>query len=71
MIWKFCKEDLHGPEVHQKGMCYIAQECRYRKSIFGNTKSECRDSLKFCAWGDVPCMLNNNIFNSDIVHKGN
>ena len=70
MEWKFCRADLHGQEFHHKGICYMAQQCRYRTTILRNTKSECRNKLIFCGWGDVQCLNDNDIFNNIIINKG-
>lgn len=45
--WRVCSEILDGPEKHQKGFCYISQECK---------KKKCRPLPLFCAWGDIVCM---------------
>jgi len=66
--WEFCREDLHGPDFHQKGFCWIAEECRYRKTIFNNTKNECRPITLFCKWGDIECLYKYDIFSMKIKH---
>lgn len=68
-IWRFCSREKDGEELHRKGFCYVSQECRTRKTILGNEKSECRQLPLFCAWGDIECMDRYNIFNKVIVHK--
>ena len=70
MDWHFCQEELDGPDYHHKGICYVAQECRYRKTVFGNTRSECRNKILFCSWGDIECMQNNRLFGRVITNKG-
>jgi len=54
--WHFCNEELDGPELHQKGICYQSEECRTRRTIFGNKKKECRRLPLFCAHGDIECL---------------
>lgn len=71
MVWKFCNKELHGEEFARKGMCYVAQECSYKTTILRNKKKKCRNKMIFCKWGDIQCLQDNNIFNNDIVHKGN
>jgi len=68
--WHFCREELHGPELNEKGMCYVDQECRYRRTIFGKKKSECRNKNLFCKWGDIQCMRKYNIFFNKIINEG-
>jgi|VirMetMinimDraft_7_1064189.scaffolds.fasta_scaffold08663_3 hypothetical protein len=70
MDWHFCQAELDGPDFHHKGICYVAQECRHRKTILGNSKSECRNKVLFCAWGDVECMLSNRLLSRSITNKG-
>ena len=69
-VWHFCRKDLHGPELHGTGVCYPAQECRFRKTILGNEKRECRTKMLVCKWGDVTCLQDHNIFNNVILNKG-
>lgn len=69
-IWHFCRKDLHGPDLHGKGVCYPAQECKFRRTILGNEKRKCRTKMLFCKWGDVTCLQDNNIFNNVILNKG-
>ena len=68
-VWRFCSLDLDGPELARKGFCYISQECRFRKTIFGNEKSECRQAPLFCAWSDMECVDRYGILNKVIVNK--
>lgn len=67
--WHFCQKELDGPEYHEKGHCYQAQECRYRRTIFNNKKSQCRNKVLFCKWGDVQCLYQNNLFNKVIKNS--
>jgi hypothetical protein len=67
--WKFCTAELYGESVHHKGICYDSQECRYRKTLFGRTKSECRDKLLFCEWGDIDCLIRYDILDNIIIEK--
>lgn len=67
--WRFCSLDKDGAEKAKQGMCYISQECHYRKTILGNEKEECRQAPLFCKWGDIECMDRYNIFNKIIVNK--
>lgn len=67
--WRWCKSDKDGEVYDKKGMCYWSQECRFRKTIFGNEKSECRPVLLHCAWGDISCMDKYDIFSKIITSK--
>lgn len=67
--WKFCKGDLHGEEFHLKGMCYDSQECRFRKTIFGQEKTECRDKMLYCKWADIECMIKYDLLDNIIINK--
>ena len=69
-IWHFCRKDLHGPDLHGQGHCYASQECRFKKTIFRNTKKECRTKILICKWGDIQCLHEHNIFNNEILNKG-
>lgn len=69
-VWKFCRAELHGPVYDRKGHCYIDQECRFRETIFGNEKKECRPKTLFCKWGDVQCLERYNIFFNNIINEG-
>lgn len=64
--WRFCRADKDGETYHRKGFCYQSQECRFKKTIFGNDKSECRALLLHCSWGDVECMDKYDIFSRSI-----
>ena len=68
--WNFCREERDGPELHGKGICFQDQECRYKKTLIGRTKSECRNKVLFCKWGDIPCLKKYNIFFNTIVNEG-
>lgn len=68
-IWRFCDLDHDGPDNTKKGFCYISQECRYRSTIFGNQKEECRNAPLFCAFTDIACMDRYEIFSKVIVNK--
>lgn len=50
MRWDFCSKDLHGEEYAKRGFCYVADECRYRTTMwpFRNEKVEMRTKLLFC-----------------------
>lgn len=50
MVWRSCSENLDGPNVHRKGWCYQATEC---KDQFIGKK--CRNVPLFCAHGDNEC----------------
>lgn len=50
-VWRICSSHLDGLEKHEKGFCYISQECK--KSAFSN---KCRPKPLFCEWGDIPCL---------------
>jgi len=67
--WRFCKEELDGPELHNKGMCYQSEECRTKSTIFGNDKKECRRLTLVCLWGDIDCMVKFGINNMTISNK--
>lgn len=67
--WKFCTQELHGNEYHHKGLCYDSQECRHRKTLFGRKKSECRDTMLFCTWGDITCMVKFDLLDNVIIDK--
>lgn len=69
-VWHFCRRDLHGEALHGKGVCYPAQECKFRKTILGNERKECRTKMLFCKWGDLTCLHDNNIFYNVILNKG-
>ena len=47
-VWRFCHEHYDGPEKHEKGFCYISQECKSDK--------KCRPLPLFCAWVDIDCL---------------
>lgn len=68
-VWRFCSATLDGEANHRKGICYESQECRTRKTIFGNERVECRGLLLFCAWGDVACLDKYEIFEKVILSK--
>lgn len=68
--WKFCRAELHGDNYHHKGICYVSQECRYRRTIFRNVKSQCRNKMLFCPWGDVNCMVKYDLLDNIIIEKG-
>lgn len=67
--WRFCNASKDGPELHRKGMCWQAQECRTKNPWYSGEKKECRRMTLFCKWGDVDCMDINGIFNKVIVDK--
>lgn len=69
MRWHFCREDLDGPELHRKGVCYQSRETRTRKTILGNIRSEHRTVSIFCAWGDVDCLERHDIFHANISNR--
>ena len=69
-IWNFCDARFDGPELHRKGMCWIAKECRTRNPWYSGVKTQCRRLQLFCAWGDLECMDINGIFNKVIIDKG-
>ena len=69
MKWHICKEELDGPDLHLAGFCYQANECRTRKTIFGNERKECRNKLLICKWGDIDCILYHNIDSMVIEHQ--
>lgn len=68
-VWRFCKEELDGPEFHNKGICYISEECRTKRTILGNDKKECRKLPLFCEWGNVDCLVKYGINNMTISNK--
>lgn len=65
--WRFCSERFDGQEFADKGICFIAQECRERKTILNNIKSECRNKQLFCVWGDIECMMKYKILDKKII----
>lgn len=67
--WRFCSANLDGPELHRKGMCWEARECRTKNPWYSGEKVQCRDLPLHCKWGDVECMDKNGIFNKVIVDK--
>jgi hypothetical protein len=68
-VWRICKEELDGAELHNKGFCYQSEECRTRTTIFGNEKKECRRYSLICMWGDVDCLVKFGINNMTISNK--
>lgn len=60
--WRICNKEFDGENLHMKGFCYIAKECRTRKTaIFKNEKEECRNLPLHCKWGDLTCLMENNM----------
>ena len=47
-VWRFCSEQYDGQKLHEKGFCYISQECNWR--------NKCRPLPLFCAWNDISCL---------------
>jgi hypothetical protein len=68
MKWNLCREDLHGPKYHHKGLCYPALECRHRKTILGNERREERAVMLFCEWGDIDCNYSYNHFQMELIY---
>lgn len=70
-VWHFCRAELDGPSLDEKGVCYQDQECRYKKkTLFSRRKEECRPKVIFCEWGAVPCLKKYNVFFNKIINKG-
>ena len=67
--WRFCTEELDGPELHNKGYCYQSEECRNKTTILGNDKKECRRLPLFCAHGDMNCLVKYGINTMTISNK--
>lgn len=67
--WHFCIDELDGPELHRKGICYQSKECRDRKTILGNKRTECRRAPLFCPWGDFDCLIKYGINSMSIKNK--
>jgi len=68
--WRFCRLELDGPTLNEKGLCFQDQECRTRKRILRKKEIQCRNKTLFCKWGDISCLKKYNIFFSIIINKG-
>lgn len=53
--WRYCSEDLDGPEKADKGFCYISQRC-IDKAF---RKERCEPVPLFCVHGDFECLRKN------------
>lgn len=65
-IWRFCDKRFDNPELHEKGICFVSNECRTRKTILKNTKKECRRLQLFCEFTDISCLRDYKILNKKI-----
>lgn len=65
--WRFCSVELDGPEYDKGGVCWIAKECRTKKTIFNNAKEECRKKVLHCPEGAIDCRVQYGINNMTIM----
>lgn len=57
-----CDKEHDGEQYANKGMCYISKQCV--KKLWW---LECKPKQYFCAWGDMQCMIDNDLNGRKLV----
>lgn len=65
-VWEWCNKSKHSDQYDRKGFCYVATECLDRLWPLPDLK---RNKILFCAFGDMKCFDENDLFHKSIVPR--